>query len=195
MTTNLKIDQELFTKQFPKRPFLIQHTLMDHALFQLPRLMELSRSLPENLVEYNAGNVPVELDPTITPRTGLSVEETIRRIAECKSWLVLKHVERDPHYSALLNICLDEIMPYATRSLPETFQREAFIFISSPGSVTPYHIDHEHNFLLQIRGLKTMHVFDGDDRSILSEEQIEKFYTGAHRNLPFGDEVQKVFSV
>ncbi len=191
MNKILNIDEQLFSKEFPTRPFLIKHNLMEHALFQLPRLMELCRTLPEKLVEYNAGSVPVGLDPTLTPRTGLSPEETIKRIAECKSWLVLKHVERDPEYAALLNSCLDEVMPLARKSLPETFMREGFVFISSPGSVTPYHIDHEHNFLLQVRGLKTMHVFDGTDRSILSEEQIENFYTGAHRNLPFSDEVQK----
>ena len=32
--------------------------------------------------------------------------------------------------------------------------REAFIFISSPNTVTPYHMDPEYNFLLQIRGTK-----------------------------------------
>ena len=44
---------------------------------------------------------------------------------------------------------------------------EGFIFVSSPGSVTPYHIDPERNFLLQVRGNKTMHMFDGSDRSLL----------------------------
>jgi len=29
-------------------------------------------------------------------------------------------------------------------------RREGFIFVSSPGSVTPHHMDPEHNFLLQI---------------------------------------------
>ena len=67
-------------------------------------------------------------------------------------------------------------------------RRQGFIFISSPGSVTPYHIDPENNFLLQIRGTKTVHMFPQNDREILSEQNLEAFFSGtAHRNLPFED--------
>ena len=51
-------------------------------------------------------------------------------------------------------------------------------------------MDPEHNFLLQIRGDKTMSVFDGGDRTLLSEEELERFYGGAHRNMVFKDEYQ-----
>ena len=63
--------------------------------------------------------------------------------------------------------------------------REAFIFVSSPGAVTPFHIDPEWNFLLQVRGRKIIHVFPADDRSLVSEEELERFYSGGHRNLAF----------
>ena len=65
------------------------------------------------------------------------------------------------------------------------FLEQGFIFLSSPGSVTPYHMDPEHNFLLQIRGSKRIHMFDGRDRSMLSEEELEQFYRGGHRNLTY----------
>lgn len=186
----LEFDPDRFRADFDRRPFLIRHRLADHPLFALPRLIELARALPEKQVEYNAGDVPVSLDPAQTPRTGLSVEETIRRIEECRSWLVLKFVETDADYRALLNECLDQ-MADATGLPPEGMtNREAFIFISSPGSVTPYHVDPECNFLLQVRGLKTVHQFDRDDRSLISEEELERFFSGAHRNLDFRDEYQ-----
>src|SRR5262249_33173022 len=66
--------------------------------------------------------------------------------------------------------------------------REAFVFLSSPGSVTPYHIDPEWNFLLQVRGSKLMNVFPAE---LLTEPELERFYSGAHRNLVFRDEYQK----
>jgi len=44
-----------------------------------------------------------------------------------------------------------------------TFSQQAFIFVSSPEAVTPLHMDPEHNFLLQVRGLKTLHLFDPND--------------------------------
>src|SRR5262245_63771662 len=85
-------------EHFARRPFVVRHRLTDHPLFALPRLIELARMLPEDRVEYNAGDVPVSLDPARTPRTGLSIDETIRRIEECRSWMVFKNVERDPEY-------------------------------------------------------------------------------------------------
>ena len=41
---------------------------------------------------------------------------------------------------------------------------DALIFVTSPRRVTPYHIDRECNFLLQIRGEKNLYVFDRNDQ-------------------------------
>ena len=147
--------------------------------------MRLCRSLPETSVEYNAGNIPISVAPERTPGNGLSAEETIRRIAECESWLVLKYVEQEPEYRALLHRCLAEVGRHSEPLRPGMHLAQGFIFISSPGAVTPYHMDPEHNFLLQIRGSKRIHLFDGRDRSLLSEEELEQFYCGGHRNLMY----------
>ncbi len=187
----LILDRSEFESQFPKRPFVIHHKLNSHPLFDLARLVELSKALPAEQVEYNSGKVSISLDPAKTPRTGLSVEETIRRIEECQSWMALKNVEIDPEYSKLLNDCLEEIGVLSDPVLGSMSQKEGFIFISSPKSVTPYHMDPEHNFLLQVRGEKIVHMFDANDRSVLSEEELEGFHGGGHRNLVFKDEYQK----
>ena len=194
----LDLDADLFRSHFPRAPFPIRHRLADHPLFAMAELVELSKRLPEKHIEYNAGNLAVNADPAQTPRNGLSVEETIRRIEECNSWMVLKYVERDPKYGELLRRCLDEVRLHSEATAPGMCQPEGFIFISSPGSVTPYHMDPEHNFLLQIRGRKTVHLFDPNDRSLLSEQELERFYRGAHRNMVFKDEHQqkaKVFEL
>lgn len=174
-----------FRAKFSQEPFLIRHDLEHHPLFEVPRLLQLSQTLPENKIEYNAGNIPVSIDYHKTPRNGLSAEETIRRIEECKSWMVLKNVEADPAYAALLNECLSEIRPYTEPIAPGMQIPQAYIFLSSPGSVTPYHIDPEHNFLLQVRGTKRIHMLDGRDRNILSETELEYFYGEVDRNLKF----------
>ncbi len=176
----LDYDTAEFAKAFNQRPFLVRHHLVDHPAFKLERLVELARRLPPEAVEYNAGDLPITHDPKLTPRTGLSIEETIRRITDARSWMVLKRVEVDGEYRRVLDECLDQIA-LLVRGMR---MRQAFVFISSPGSVTPYHIDHEYNFLLQIRGTKSISIFD---RSVLTEEEIERFYRGEHRNLVFDD--------
>jgi len=184
----LDIDPQEFGRCFGKRPFLIGHHLCDHPLFDLRRLLDLARSLPERHIEYNAGTLPVNQDQSLTPRNGLSAEETIRRIQDCQSWLVLKWVEHDPEYRALLEACLDEVRPHSERLAPGMRQPQAFIFVTSPRSVTPYHIDPEHNFLLQIRGSKLVRQFDGLDSTILSHEELERFYGARVRNMTLKDE-------
>ena len=180
----LTVNRTVFLEKFDKLPFLIEHSLCDHPLFNLERLLSLSNALPTKSVEYNAGELPIGCDPSQTPSNGLSAEETIRRIETCKSWLVLKNVEQDPDYRALLSACLGEISSLSEQLRLGMMQEEGFIFVSSPNSITPYHFDPEHNFLLQIRGSKTMTTFD---RGVVSAQERESYFTGAHRNLNFDE--------
>ncbi len=189
--TLVEVDPQVFSAYFNRKPFHVRHSLCDQPLFALPRLLQLARTLPERFVEYNAGNLPVGVRPEETPRTGLSAEETVRRIQECGSWMVLKRVEQDPEYGALLDRCLDEIAAHGCDLVPPMHRREGFIFISSPRAVTPFHIDPEYNFLLQIRGTKTVNMWDPADRFVLPEEELERFYAKfVHRNLPWRDVFQ-----
>src|SRR4051812_4449852 len=84
----LNIDPAAFNANFNRKPFLIKHRLAAEALFALPRLIELAKRLPPAFIEYNAGDVPINLNPALTPHTGLSPQETLRRIEECRSWMV-----------------------------------------------------------------------------------------------------------
>ncbi len=184
------LDRFAFATRFNRAPFMIGHNLTKHPLFNLGRLIELAQFLPEKSVEYNSGEVPVSQDPNLTPRNGLSIADTIARIEQCKSWMVLKNVEQDPEYRDVLYDCLDEMRPMVDQVAPGMRVRQAFIFISSAGSVTPFHIDPENNFLLQIRGNKHVQLFDAEDRTVMTEEQLEKFFTGAHRNMPYQTEFE-----
>jgi hypothetical protein len=188
----LDIDPATFRANFAHTPFLIRHHLAGHRLLALPSLIELAQRLPERQIEYNAGNLSVNQDRRLTPHTGLSVDETIRRIEECRSWMVLKNVERDPAYHDLLWQCLREVQVLSEAITPGMCQAEAFVFVSSPGSVTPYHMDPEYNFLLQIRGGKTVHLFDPADSELVTEQDFEKYFAGAaQRNMVFRDEFQE----
>jgi len=190
----LDIDPETFRTHFNRKPFLFRHHLCDHPLFRLSNLAELARTLPPSIVEYNAGKIPVSLpDQDQTPYTGLSAEETVRRIEECSSWMVLKRAEADPECLDVLNQCLDEIEPLSERIEPGMCEREAAIFVTSPGSVTPYHMDKEINFLLQIRGSKTISVFGASDREVVSEVELERHFTGSaiRRNMVFFERYQE----
>lgn len=185
--TLIEIEPYVIEQHFDRQPFLVRHCLNDHPLFGFSRLMELAQRLPEKSIEYNAGDLPVSIDGGQTPGNGLSVDETLRRIRDCRSWMVLKNVEQDPDYAELLEQCLDGIRLIAGARIPDMHQKEGFIFVSSPGAITPYHIDPEHNFLLQISGSKTVFIFDPADRELLSNEILERFHSGFRRNLALNE--------
>lgn len=193
MSQKLIIDTKTFESQYPDKPFYVRHNLCDHPLFKIDRLLELLKVLPNHKVDYYTGKVGVNEDKRKAPPTGLTAEETIKQIEHAGSWLVLKNVEKDPEYRQLVEDCLNEVAPMAQPISPGVKQYEGWIFITSPGSLTPYHLDPEHNFLLQIRGKKQCYVFDANDRDLLSEEEIENFYArfGVVGKLEFDEKYQE----
>jgi hypothetical protein len=185
-------------QNFERRPFVVRHELCEHPLLQLPRIIELSQTLPNQAAEYNVATLPLNQDYLRTPKSGLSVAETLQEIDNCNSWMVLKNVETDPAYRTLLIECVNALRPYAEPMAPGICKPEAFIFVSSPYAVTPYHCDPEHNFLLQIRGHKCVAVADRDDSEAVTQVQLEAKANGAHRNLPFEEKLrarQKIFDL
>jgi len=183
-------DTALATLQraYPEQPVLLDHDLVGHELLQLDALAALAQRIRPQDVEYNRGDIPVGIDPAATPANGLSIEETIRRIEECGSWMVLKLIEQDPAYRDLLHDALAGVEAAVRQTTGAMLKREGFIFISSPNAVTPFHFDPEHNILAQIRGRKTMTIFPADDEALVSGEQHERFHNGGHRNLPWQED-------
>jgi len=182
-------DLERLAASYPEQPGKLSHRLAGHPLLTLESLVELGRRMDPANVEYNAGDLPIGIDPEDVARTGLSVEETIRGIERCGSWMVLKHVDRDPAYKALLEDALAELAGVVEPVSGEMLTKVGFIFVSSPNAVTPFHFDPEHNVLLQIRGSKTMMIVPGDE-SVVPPEKHEAYHAGGHRNVPWQDDYE-----
>lgn len=179
--------RDIFTAAYPDRPVRLTHHLVGHELLTLDALALLAERMPSASVEYNLGKLPLGVDPEETPSNGLTLGETIRTIETNGSWAVLKNVERDPAYAALLDSALAELEPIVAEQTGPMLHREAFIFLSSPDSVTPFHMDPEHNILLQIMGTKTMTVFPARDQELVPAQKSEEFHEGGHRNLVWQD--------
>lgn len=174
-----------FGRAYPHHPAPVRHRLQDHPLFALDALADLAARLPEANVEHSRGDLAVSQEPGAVRREPLSPPEIVRTIATNRCWMVLKKVDVDPAYAALIDRCLAEIAPTVSANTGAYLRREAFIFLSAPNSVTPFHMDPEHNILLQIAGQKTMRVYPADDPEIVPQEMHEAFHAGGrHRNMP-----------
>ncbi len=176
-------------RDFPHKPFAIRHKLSGHPLFTLSRIAQLASELPRDLIEYNSGKVAISQDPDAIPSVDLDPVEVVRSIETAGAWMVLKRVENSPQYRALLE---DTLLSVArARGLNSLLdadfeQVEGFLFVSSPNSTTPFHLDSEDNFFVHIRGEKFFTVFDNSDRTIVSDDEIERSMT-RHRNLNYDE--------
>ena len=173
----LKIDPRQFASKFNDQHFLVEHSLQNYPLFELPRLLELANEVahkwPRDLY-YDLGvtNVGQRWE---SRANSFPVEETIRNIESSGAWVILNSAERNPEYAKVLDRCICDLLLVSGRQLKKKMRRtQLAIFITSPNRLSTYHIDSECNFLLQIRGRKDISLFSKHDREVLPEEEIER---------------------
>ena len=93
-----------------------------------------------------------------------------------KAWVLLRHIQADPLYRDLVDAVINPIKPQIERKDPGLYYRAGWIFSASPNTATPFHIDRSHVLLLQVRGTKTVYVWDPDDTAVCSERARDCFH-------------------
>jgi Cupin-like domain len=179
--TLVQADAGVAREKFLTAPFALKHWLSDHPLFTLPRLIALAKSMPRDRIEYNSGKLKPGMRAEDVPTIDMPAEDVIRQIETANAWMVIKFVNEDADYNALLRQFVDEAQALAGKKAGDYGDLQGFIFVSSADSVTPFHLDAEENILVQIRGDKFAHVFDNTDCSLISEEAME-ISPSKHRN-------------
>jgi mannose-6-phosphate isomerase-like protein (cupin superfamily) len=175
-----------FAASYPEGPHKLRHNLGAHPLLDLDALAELGEALPARSVEYNRGDLPIGVDGKPTGN-GLTIGDTIRGIGHVRSWAVLKNIEQNPAYAALLAELLAELEAEIVPKTGRMMKTQGFIFVSSPDAVTPYHFDPEHNILMQLTGTKAMTVFPAGNPECAPDTVHEVYHTGGGRELTWND--------
>ncbi|HEX7732767.1 MAG TPA: cupin-like domain-containing protein [Rhodanobacter sp.] len=169
----------------PWRVQAVRHRLTEHPLLQPDRLVEFGLRLERAAQLYSFSNdVTAGANFSKAGSTNpnrKSAQETLQDIGHAKAWMLLRHVQGDPVYRGLVDSVLDEVKPRIERKDPGMCYRAGWIFVSSPHTVTPFHIDRNHGILLQLRGSKTVYVWDPDDTTVVSDRAREWFH--GHREL------------
>jgi hypothetical protein len=171
----------------PYRVMAVSHTWADHPLLQLGSLVDLARRLDaKGSIRSHDGQVKAGTNFSTAPEqhpAKLSPVQTIEQIEKAGAWMALHHVQQDDLYRKLVDDILDEVRPRVEKKDPGMFGRAGWIFVTSPNAVTPYHMDHEHNFILQCIGNKTLHVWNPLDRDVVTERSLELFHGKLSREL------------
>ena len=186
----------LFGSALNRRHFGFQHRLTNDPLFAIPQLLELhERIMASGQRGGLAGWDAVQPSPghkfgQLPKRE--NVQEAAREISKGRSLLRLSGAhEFDPRYKEIHDRILDEAGALAGFPLRRKITWSSMtILLSSPGIITPYHIDHQSNLLLQIQGEKDIWLFDPKDRRVLTEDEIERYYAGSVNAAEYREALQ-----
>jgi hypothetical protein len=191
----MQCDQAIFQRDLNVLPYEVQHTLTDHPLFQLPKLVELAQRVVARRNPHMSGGDAYFNEGAIDPATKPNydrpeeerarVAELVNKIESAEAWIILKHIEREEGYREVMEAAVCDALRLAGADGDQLFRKikwfEAIVFITSPNRVTEYHIDRECSWIFQIRGDKQIHLFDRADKDVVPEEELERFYTVDNR--------------
>ena len=171
----------------PWRIAEVRHRLGDHPLLQSDALIALAERMEQrgSVRSHGSGaqaGTSFNHAPVIFPNKQAAAQ-TVGNLREAKAWTSLLNVQTDPIYQKLVDEVLDDVKPLIDLKDPGMCYRGGWIFLTSPNTVTPFHIDKEHNFILQISGSKTLYVWEPDDTEVASEQARDLFHATHSRDL------------
>lgn len=171
----------------PWRIQAVTHALRTHPLLQPDRIIELGARLEgEGRVRTHSSGAsagtPFNTAPRLHPNKR-SAAETLQHIGDAKAWMSLLNVQTDAQYKGLVDEVLDELRPGVERRDSGMCYRGGWIFVTSPNTVTPFHFDKEHNFIMQVSGRKRLYVWDHRDQVAASEAARDRFHASHDRDL------------
>lgn len=170
----LRFDPAVLQSSYNRKPFLIQHRLVEQPYFSLGNLFALCRRMDPEQIHYRIGDIPgdANFDTSYERyRQGLTLEDALQNFEAKRAYVCIYNPERDSTYKPVIEGLLAEIAAQVDPLEPGITWYSTYIFMSTRDSVTPYHMDREMNFLLQIQGSKTVYLWDPADDEIMSAEQ------------------------
>ena len=167
---------------FPEQPVGFIHDLTPQDGLTLDAIAALADRLPRSVI-FDTAAQPLLVPEGGPPRGALARPgDVIRNLRSANAWLTLLDVQEDPAWADLMNTKLDQLELGIIHRQGKMRNRSAFIFVSSPNSVTPVHFDVEHSLLMQVSGSKTVSVgsFEND---AARRYEVDRYWDGSHGRM------------
>lgn len=180
--TILRASHQEFKSSFNQRSFKFNHTLHQSGLFEIPRIVELAKRIIDrngNFCALNFKQGSIDAKFSAMPESE-RLAETVARLGENGTWIKLNRAQDyDPEYAEVLDTITAELESLSDFPLRKDMTFVSMtLLLSSPNISTPFHIDHETNFLFQIQGSKDVCLFPATDRELVPDPEIERYYSG-----------------
>lgn len=179
-------------------PFKVNHSLMGNKALELESLTETLLELPNNQVRYSNSllNTSDNFEETFRKDVkACSLEATLRDMLRSDSLIMVNSPETAPSFKPVYEEIMDSIGRLVSAKDPKkrVLMPTLYLFIASPNSVTPFHIDRYSTFLFQFRGSKEVSVAKPWDARVVSDQDCEAYVSYANTRLPWCDERRKLF--
>ena len=174
-----------WTRFTPWRVQPVGHRVHHHPLLAMDEIVRLGQRLERvGRIRTHSSDAtaatPFNNAPGLHPNRG-DATATLTDIAHARAWMSLLNVQTDPAYRGLVDEVLASIRPGIEAVDPGISYRGGWIFVTSPNTVTPFHMDREHNFILQVQGKKRILVWEPDDTEAVSEAARDLFHDSHSR--------------
>lgn len=171
---------------YPMSPAKLRHGLARHPLLTLAALAEAADELPPQHVERRVADAANGGEFAMDLAAEGAVADAIGSIESGRNWIMLRFVEQLPRYRNLLQALMAEIAPAVAPLTGRSHLLKGFVFISAPGTLTPFHFDAEYNILFQIAGDKDFVTYPPEP-PFLSRERREAYHRAGENMLPWRD--------
>jgi hypothetical protein len=182
-----QIGQMGFDDAFPGEPMPFVHDLHRDDRLTVASVADLADRLPRRSVIADTAAQPLLVPQGGPPRGALERPgDVIRDLRNANAWLTLLNVEADPGMAEIMNAHLDQLesgmIARWGNKRGKMHRRVAFIFVSSPNSVTPVHFDIEHSLLMQVSGCKTVSIGRYESDAVRRHE-FDRYWDGSHGRI------------
>ncbi|MEK6295238.1 MAG: cupin-like domain-containing protein [Paraburkholderia tropica] len=183
-----------FKNNFNCKPFKFNHSLHRSGLFEISRIMEVAENMMKKngnfcAINFRHGSVASKFSDM--PHSS-QLREAFAHVGETATWIKLTQAQYyDPEYAKVLDQVTEELEGLSDFPLRRDMTwRTMTLLIASPKIATPFHIDHETNFLFQIQGAKDVCLFPATDRELVPDQEVERYYGGNFEAAHYRQEMQ-----
>lgn len=168
----------------------LTHCLVDHPLLSREMLALAAERMDPEFVECRTCDAVNGEGFAKAPPMADSAAETIRNIDKAGRWVMLRFAEQLPEYGELIAALQAQMEAVMAATTGKALKATSFIFISSPGTLTPFHYDPEFNILFQITGSKRFVTFPPTEPWLPNSQQ-EEFHRLQENLLPWDEAMRQ----
>jgi Cupin superfamily protein len=181
--------EKQFSDCFRRKPFLFSHNLDSNDLFSTQSAEKLAEIWSRDSTKSGFFYLDRKFREWGSEDHKAGLVEAFRHSDLSRMRMKLSFIHTQPKYDDVLETMTQELSKLTHVDLSKEYRAPMeTLFLTSPNEFTPYHIDSEDSFLLQIQGTKTIYIFDGSDKEILKDLDIEKYW--AQNEIAFREEIR-----